>query len=127
VTTTKAVTPNLADHHPPAISHSERRDVVNQGAAAVTPPPHVPRPMTPFQTRHRRPVNPLCEGMLQQRRSVPTLVIRKRLGGWIQDHGVPEAFQLGDEPSGVGFVIASAVPIGSQVVIGLVAFEHPIR
>jgi hypothetical protein len=50
VTATKAVTPNLADHHPPAISHSERRDVVNQGAAAVTPPPHVPRPMTPNST-----------------------------------------------------------------------------
>jgi hypothetical protein len=38
---------------------------------------------------------------------------------------VPEAFELGDEPSGLGFVVASAVPVGSEVVVGLVAFEHP--
>ena len=39
---------------------------------------------------------------------------------------MPEAFELGDEPSGVGSVVASAVPVGSEVVVGLVAFEHPV-
>jgi hypothetical protein len=37
---------------------------------------------------------------------------------------VPEAFELGD--AGVGFVGASAVPVRSEVVVGLVAFEHPV-
>jgi hypothetical protein len=35
-------------------------------------------------------------------------------------------FELGDQPSGMGFVIASAVPIGAQVVARLVAFQHPV-
>jgi hypothetical protein len=26
----------------------------------------------------------------------------------------------------VGFVVASAVPVGAQVVVGLVAFQHPV-
>jgi hypothetical protein len=68
-------------------------------------------------------VNPLCEGRLQQRRGVPALVVRNRLGGGLEGHGVPEAFELGDEPLGVGFVAASAVPVGSEVVVGLVAMS----
>jgi hypothetical protein len=39
---------------------------------------------------------------------------------------VSEMFELGDEPSGVGFVVAAAVPVGAEVVVGLVAFQHPV-
>jgi hypothetical protein len=40
---------------------------------------------------------------------------------------VSEMFELGDEPSGAGFVVTAAVPVGAQVVIGLAAFQHPVR
>ena len=33
-----------------------------------------------------------------------------------------EVFELGDQPPGVGFVVASAVPVGAEVVVRLVAF-----
>jgi hypothetical protein len=71
-------------------------------------------------------VNPLCEGRLRQRRDVLALVIRWWLGSGVEDHGVSEAFELGDEPFGVGFVVAAGVPVGSEVVVGLVAFQHPV-
>jgi hypothetical protein len=38
---------------------------------------------------------------------------------------VAEAFELGDELSGLGFVVPSAVSVGSEVVVRLVAFQHP--
>ena len=37
-----------------------------------------------------------------------------------------EVFELGDESPGMGFVAASSVPVGAQVVVGLVAFQHPV-
>ncbi len=39
---------------------------------------------------------------------------------------VPEVFELGDQSSGVGFVVASAVPVRAEVLVGLVAFQHPV-
>jgi hypothetical protein len=65
-------------------------------------------------------VNPLCEGRLRQRRDVPARVIRWWLGSGVEDHGVSEAFEPGD------FVVAAGVPVGSEVVVGLVAFQHPV-
>ena len=38
-----------------------------------------------------------------------------------------EVLQLRDQPSGVRFVVASLVPVGTEVVVGLVAFQHPVR
>lgn len=40
--------------------------------------------------------------------------------------GVSHAFELGNQPSGVGFVVATAEPVGSEVVIGLVTLEHVV-
>jgi hypothetical protein len=37
-----------------------------------------------------------------------------------------EVFELGDEPSGVRFIVSAAVPVSAQVVVGLVAFQHPV-
>ena len=37
-----------------------------------------------------------------------------------------EVFELGDQPSGVGLVVSAAVPVGPEVVVGLVAFQHPV-
>ena len=42
-----------------------------------------------------------------------TLIRDRCLGGWVDDHRVAEVLELGDQPSGVGFVIASAVPVGA--------------
>jgi hypothetical protein len=39
---------------------------------------------------------------------------------------VSEMFELGDQPSGVGFVVAAAVPVGAQVVVRLITFQHPV-
>jgi excisionase family DNA binding protein len=72
-------------------------------------------------------VNTRPQGRLRQRRVRTRRCRRDRcLGGWVDDHRVAEVFELGDQPSGVGFVIASAVPVGAKVVVGLVAFEHPV-
>jgi len=49
-----------------------------------------------------------------------------RLGRWVDDHLVAEVFELGYQPSGVRFVVAAGVPVGAQVVVGLVAFQHPV-
>ncbi len=44
------------------------------------------------QTRESRP-----EGRLRQRRAgFSTLLLKPRLGGWVEDHGVAEVFELGD-------------------------------
>ena len=40
---------------------------------------------------------------------------------------VTESFQLGDQAAGVGFGVTAHVPVGSEVAVGLVAFEHPVR
>jgi hypothetical protein len=48
------------------------------------------------------------------------------LGGWVDDHGVSEAFELRDQTSGVGLVVAAGVPVDAQVVVGLIAFQHPV-
>jgi hypothetical protein len=40
---------------------------------------------------------------------------------------VAELLQLRNQPSGVGFVVASLVPVGTEIVVGLVTFEHPVR
>ena len=48
------------------------------------------------------------------------------LGGWVDDHCVAEVFQLGHQPSGMRLGASAAVPVSAQVVVGLVAFEHPV-
>src|SRR5829696_9761130 len=48
------------------------------------------------------------------------------LASWVDDHRVAEVFELGYQPSGVRFVVAAGVPVGAQVVVGLVAFQHPV-
>jgi hypothetical protein len=35
----------------------------------------------------------------------------------VDDHGVAEAFELGDQPSGVGFVVAAAGSIGTASIV----------
>ena len=75
-----------------------------------------------FDVGHRL-VNTRPQGRLRQRRARTRRFSRNRcLGGWVDDHRVAEVFELGDQPSGVGFVVASAVPIRAQVVVRLVAF-----
>jgi hypothetical protein len=37
-----------------------------------------------------------------------------------------QMFQLGHQPFGVGFVASAAVPVSAQVMVGLVALEHPV-
>jgi hypothetical protein len=39
---------------------------------------------------------------------------------------VSEVFELGHQPPGVRFVASAAVPVSAQVVVGLVAFQHPV-
>jgi hypothetical protein len=74
-----------------------------------------------------RPVNNRPQGRLRQRRAQTRRFSRNRcLRGWVDDHRVAEVFELGDQPSGVGFLAAAAVPVGAQVVVGLVTFQHPV-
>ena len=40
--------------------------------------------------------------------------------------GVAELLELGDQPAGVGFVVARGEPVGAEVAVGLVAFEHVV-
>jgi hypothetical protein len=71
-----------------------------------------------------RSVNTRSLGILRQRLAgCSTLHERHCSGRWVDDHGVAEVFELGDQPSGMGLVVASAVPIGAQVVVGLIAFS----
>ncbi len=37
-----------------------------------------------------------------------------------------EVFELCDEASGVGFVVAPGVPVGAEILIRLVSFQHPV-
>ena len=37
-----------------------------------------------------------------------------------------ESFELGDQPAGVEFLVASQVPVGAEVSVGLVAGEHVV-
>jgi hypothetical protein len=39
---------------------------------------------------------------------------------------VPETFKLGNQPSGVGFVVAAFMPVRAEVGIGLVTLQHVI-
>jgi hypothetical protein len=39
---------------------------------------------------------------------------------------VAEVFELCDEASGVGFVVAPGVSVGAEVLIRLVSFQHPV-
>jgi hypothetical protein len=39
---------------------------------------------------------------------------------------VSEAFELGDQPPGVGIVVAAFVPIRAEVAVGPVALQHPV-
>jgi hypothetical protein len=45
------------------------------------------------------------------------------LGGGAEHDGVAEAFELGDQASGVGFCVAAHVPVRSEVAVGLVALS----
>ena len=88
--------------------------------------PTYPLELSKLRVEHR-PVNTRPQGRLRQRRARTRRFSRNRcLGGWVDDHCVAEVFELGDQPSGMGFVVASAVPIGAQVVVRLVAFQHPV-
>jgi hypothetical protein len=40
---------------------------------------------------------------------------------------VAELLQLRDQPAGVRFLVASLVPVSTEIVVGLVAFQHPVR
>jgi hypothetical protein len=72
-------------------------------------------------------VNTLAMGRVVRRRASPGAGSELlNLGGWIEGHGMAELLELPNQPSGVGFVVASGVPVGTEVVVGLVAFEHPV-
>jgi hypothetical protein len=47
-------------------------------------------------------------------------------GRLIEDHGVPEPVEMGDQSAGVGLVVAAGGPVGSEVSIGLVVLEHVV-
>jgi hypothetical protein len=53
------------------------------------------------------PVNHLAVGRLRQRQAFPALWVSVLVKRRVDDHGVPEPFELGDELSGVGFVVAA--------------------
>src|SRR5215217_8256822 len=79
-----------------------------------------PEPSVLTRPRHRCPnaltVNPRVRQAATAFGAVPARVLRKRLASAVE--GVPEALELGDEPSGVGSFLASPVPVGSSVVWG---------
>ena len=51
----------------------------------------------------------------------PGVVVRDWSAGGVEVDRVSEALELRDEPSGVGGIVASGVPVGAEVAVGLVA------
>ena len=45
-------------------------------------------------------------------------------GCGVDDDCVAEHLELGDEETGVGFLVALGQPVGAEVAVGLVAFEQ---
>jgi hypothetical protein len=84
-----------------------------------------PLELSKLEVEHR-PVNLPAEGHAAAASGVPALCRSCRSGCRLDDHGVSQPFQLGDQPTGVGFVVAAFMPVRAEVGVGLVTLQHVV-
>jgi len=73
-----------------------------------------------------RPVNSLCGPWVILRRRCSGRLLPAGSGSWVDDDGVTETFELGDQASGVCLLVPLLQPLGPEVTVGLVAVKHVI-